>query len=421
IMHTTPRSARTAPHLRTGDTKSSRNGLNVLSVPRDGAVTAQAAQAAAIAGRALLELRSVGESRSTLRLGWPVGNAPNAEHLGDQIPAALPRLVTLVFALCLKAAWPDPALPHYPGQPFAAERITHACRQLGAQPDRVSAALDRILPQHGLVVSTGASLHLGPAVACFPSPVVAALRRGHHRLPDLPDCRDSVSPNHVSDSLQQVHPLDLTDPYLSAASGSELVAQSSVTALEGAVGPLTQREVPALADPYIRARVEEILAGVGRCLIRTPGGTWTTGYPERVADALGAAGIGTLDRTERTVLALVLVHTVALPRAKGRHAHKEWNTDQHPVTVTELARNRALTQTAIRRALRTLRAAGMVDTVGKGNYVPGPALQRLSPGRTSALWEDLVLAGRPGGHLARAIADRRAAERNAASPWEDDQ
>jgi DNA-binding IclR family transcriptional regulator len=88
------------------------------------------------------------------------------------------------------------------------------------------------------------------------------------------------------------------------------------------------------------------------------------------------------------------------------------------VNVTELARNRALTQTAIRQALRTLRAAGMVDTVGKGNYVPGPALQRLSPARTGTLWEDLVLAGRPGGHLARAITDRRAAERTAATSRE---
>ncbi|MER6910293.1 hypothetical protein ABT354_01265 [Streptomyces sp. NPDC000594] len=89
--------------------------------------------------------------------------------------------------------------------------------------------------------------------------------------------------------------------------------------------------------------------------------------------------------------------------------------------MNELARNRALTQTAIRQALRTLRAAGMVDTMGKGNYIPGPALQRLSPARTSALWEDLILAGRPGGHLARAIAERRAAERTDPAPREDDQ
>ncbi|MGW2482839.1 helix-turn-helix domain-containing protein [Streptomyces sp. NPDC001571] len=389
-----------------------------VSAPRDASVTAQSAQAATLAGRALLELRAAGETRSTLRLSWPVGNAPNEEHLGNQVPAPLPRLVTLVFAMCVKAAWPDPTVPLYPGQPFHPERIATACQQLGAHAERVSAALERILPEHGLIASDGQLLRLGPAVACLPSTVLTALRRGHHRLPGCPDV---ASPEQAASETQPPPPLDLSDPNLPTVSSSEQVARSVVTALEAAKGPLTQREVRALADPQTRSRVEEILSGLGRCLVSTPNGTWTTGYPDHVAGALRAAGIGTLDQTERAVLALVLVHTVALPRAQGRHTHQQWTTDQHPVTVNELARNRALTQTAIRQALRTLRAAGMVDTVGKGNYIPGPALQRLSPARTGALWEDLILAGRPGGHLARAIADRRAVERTDLAPREDDQ
>ncbi|MET7761176.1 hypothetical protein ABZS71_03735 [Streptomyces sp. NPDC005393] len=142
--------------------------------PRDASVTAQSAQAAALAGRALLELRAAGETRSTLRLGWPVGNAPNEEHLGNQVPAPLPRLVTLVSAMCVKAAWPDPAVPLYPGQPFNAERITTACQQLAAHAERVSAALERILPEHGLIASDGQLLHLGMPVLQQSMALVAA-------------------------------------------------------------------------------------------------------------------------------------------------------------------------------------------------------------------------------------------------------
>jgi DNA-binding transcriptional ArsR family regulator len=384
-----------------------------VASPRDTAVTAQAAQAAARAGRALLELRAPADTHPTLRLGWPVGNAPNEEHLAEQLPAPLTRVVTLVWALCVKAAWPDPSVPLYPGQPFAAARIEQACAGLGARTETVSAALGRILPQHGLIVPAGGLLHLGPAVAALPGPVVASLRRGHHRLPEVPA---AGHPEPLAQPVRVTPPYDLTPTDLPAPSSEEQVTRSIVTSLEAARGPLAPREVAPLADPEIRARVEQILEGLGRCLIRTSNGTWTTGYPDPVAEALGAAKIGTFTPTERAVLALVLVHTVALPRAQGRHIHPQWNTAQHPVTVTELARNRALTQTAIRQALRTLRAAGMVDTAGPGNYIPGPALQRLSPARIAALWEDLILAGRPGGHLARAIAERRAVQRTAPAP-----
>ncbi|GIH73433.1 helix-turn-helix domain-containing protein [Sphaerimonospora thailandensis] len=383
-----------------------------VTAPRDSAATWQAAEAAARAGRALLELRVAGATQPTLRLGWPAGNAPSEEHLGAEVPASLSRVVTLVWALCLKAAWPDPSLPLYPGQPFTAARVEAACTRLGAHRETVSAALERVLPEHGLIAASGRLLYLGPAAAALPGPVVAMLRRGHHRLPDVPA---SPQPEPVPD-VRVPPPLDLTEPEHPADLRGDQIARSIVTALEAARRPLTPRCVAALADPETRMRVEQMLAGLGRCLVRTSNGMWTTGYPDPVAEALASAGIGTLTRTERAVLALVLVHTVALPRAQGRHAHPEWNITRHTVTVNELARNRSLTQTAIRQALRSLRSAGMVDTEGPGNYIPGPALQRLSPARVAALWEDLILAGRPGGHLARAIAERRAASQTTTSP-----
>lgn len=402
----------TAPH-RAALLLAAIRAAGQVAAPRDVAVTRLAADAAARAGRALLELRAA-DSHPTFRLGWPTGNAPSEEHLGDEVPAPLSRVVTLAWALCLKAAWPDPSLPLYPGQPFTAARVEAACARLGARRETVSAALDRVLPERGLIVASGDLLCLGPAVAALPDPVVAALRRGHHRLPDVPA---SPQPEPIP-NIQVAPPLDLTEPEQRAELSGDQIARSIVTALEAAQGPLAPRNVTALADPETRTRVAQILAGLGRCLVRTPNGTWTTGYPDPVVEALASAGIGTLTRTERSVLALVLVHTVALPRAQGRHAHAEWNTTQHPVTVAELARNRSLTQTAIRQAVRSLRSAGMVDTDGRGNYIPGSALQRMSPARVAALWEDLILAGRPDGHLARAIAERRAAGQIATSPQE---
>ncbi|MEU0303076.1 hypothetical protein ABZ252_26990 [Streptomyces sp. NPDC006175] len=375
--------------------------------PTDAAVIEGAAQAAALAGRTVLQFDDADHAQAVVRLGWPAGNAPNEDHLGGQLPPPLSRIIRLVFAVCLRAAWPDPSLPPYPGHVFDANLVAHTCLDLGARADRIAAALDRVLPGHGLIAGTGAQSYLGPAVAALPGPVKAALRRGHHQLPrlvsdsDQPRAEAPVSP-----------PADLTAPDQPPSSSLQ-VARSLVTALETAHGPLTAREVGALADPGTRAQVEEILAGTGRCLVRTPSGTWTTGYRDAVAAELSAAGVGTLSSAERAVLALVLVHTVALPRALGRHPHDQWDSRRQPVTVTELARNRKLAQTTIRQALRTLNAAGMVDTAGPGNFVPGPALQRLSPARVSALWEDLIIAGRSDGHLARAILERRAAEKAA--------
>ncbi|MFD8483607.1 hypothetical protein [Kitasatospora sp. NPDC059673] len=388
-----------------------------MAPPRDTTVTARAAQAAVQAGRTLLELRGPAGTLPTLRLGWPTGSAPNDEHLADQLPPALPPVVTLVWALCVKAAWPDPSVPLYPGLPFSAARIEEACSNLGADPKRVTSALERVLPEHALIVRAGRLLHLGPAVATLPDPVVAALRRGHHRLPAVPP--EAPPPTQASDA--PMPPLDLgpadTDP--APGTGTDQIARSTVTALEAARGPLPPRHVTALADPHTKARIEQILQGTGRNLLHTPSGSWTTGYPDRVADALATAGIGTLPPTERAVLALVLIHTVALPRARGRHTHPHWNTTAHPVTANELARNRALSRTEIDKALRTLRGTGMVDIAGgQGQYVPGPALQRLSPARAAALWEDLILAGRPGGHLARAITERRATHHDTLIPGE---
>jgi hypothetical protein len=373
-----------------------------VMAPSGEAVLADTAHAAAASGRALLQFPVSGHGRARLRLGWPVGSAPDPERLGPQPPPALSPVATLVWAVCVKAAWPDPSLPLYPGLAFTRGQVESTCVRVGAHPDTVRRAIDRTLPGYGLITTSGELLRLGPAAATLPGPTVDALRRGHHRL-TAPDPSIVRVPDRPAAS-----PLDLTAPDLPAEHSGEQIVRSIVTTLEAARGSLPPRDLPALADPEIRARVQQVLASTGRCLVRTGRGTWTTGYPDQVAESLRRAGVGTLTAEDRTVLALVLLHTVAIPRAQGRHTYAQWTTTGHPVTLSELALNRTVPKTVIVHALRRLQSTGMVDTAGRGNYIPGPALERLSERRVAQLWEDLIVAGRPHGHLARAITARRA-------------
>jgi DNA-binding transcriptional ArsR family regulator len=309
-----------------------------------------------------------------------------------------------VWAACLRAAWPDPSLPPFPGADFAPQDITETCTALGADPDTVRTALDRALPAAHLITATGPRRRLGPATAALPTPAIDALRRAHHRLPR------STTPPGVMDERHT-----LAHAAVEEANGtqppSEHLAHTLIAALETARGPLARSDLTPLADPAIRAQAAHALAGCGRQLLCTPEGNWITGYPDPVAQALIAEGSGVPSRAERAVLALVLLHTVAIPRARGHHRHARWANTSHPVTADELALNRAITKTTIRHALRKLRTAGLVAEAAPGRYIPGPALERLTAHRAEALWEDLILIGRPDGHLAAAIRQRRAAPR----------
>jgi hypothetical protein len=185
------------------------------------------------------------------------------------------------------------------------------------------------------------------------------------------------------------------------------MVRAAITALEIAQGPVARSDLPALADPAIRRATEDALASCGRTLISTPDGGWTTGYLDHIAQALATEEAGTLTRTERAVLALILLRTVAIPRAQGRHHHSGWTGTDHPTTLDELSANRQLSKATIVEAIRGLRAAGYVTTTSSGGYIPGPALARLSPTRREALWEDLVILGRPNGYMAEKIRSRR--------------
>jgi hypothetical protein len=110
-------------------------------------------------------------------------------------------------------------------------------------------------------------------------------------------------------------------------------------------------------------------------------------------------GGGILPPLERAALTLVLIHSVAIPRAEGRLAGDDWQS-LHPTTPTRLRKlSQVHGQRRLSDALQWLHAAGLVRAVrgtdpemAGASYVPGPALRRLTPAARQRLQENLILA-----------------------------
>lgn len=185
--------------------------------------------------------------------------------------------------------------------------------------------------------------------------------------------------------------------------------RAAVVAVETAEEPVVAANFPALADPALRAVAASELQAAGRTLIECDEGTWISGYPDEIADRLVSEGLGVLKSIDRAVLALVLLHTVAIPRARGRIHADDW-TQAEPVSEEEVTRNRDLSATDVHLALRRLRAAGVVRPGHRGAIEPGPQFRRLSRSRSNRIWEELLVLAQPQGPLARLIRQRRAAE-----------
>ena len=190
---------------------------------------------------------------------------------------------------------------------------------------------------------------------------------------------------------------------LSDAVRADILA--AVAAVECAEDPVAGEHFVALGDPALRRLAQDVLAASGRTLIEHPAG-WLSGYRSDIADRLVSEGLGVLSPKDRAVLALVLLHTVAIPRARGRITSENW-TDALPTTVEELERNRHLTQKDIRTSLRRLRTAGILRPGQRSLIAPGPQFLRLTAERSSRLSEDLVLLCHPTGMLADVIRRRR--------------
>ncbi|MFI7632545.1 hypothetical protein [Nonomuraea sp. NPDC049400] len=126
----------------------------------------------------------------------------------------------------------------------------------------------------------------------------------------------------------------------------------------------------------------------------------------------GSAG-ARLGVSERAVLTLVLVHSVAIPRAEGLLPEDSW-LSPHPTPVDELRRHTQLPIGELEAALRALRHSGLLGQVKAGEeaggYVPGPQFHRLTPAARRRLQEELILAAGPNTPLAAAVRARRSAK-----------
>lgn len=177
-------------------------------------------------------------------------------------------------------------------------------------------------------------------------------------------------------------------------------------ALERASEPLPRTAFRALAEPALRQVVEQLLAAAGRVLINVGGG-FLSGYDDQIVARLADEGAGILRREDRAVLTLVLLFSVAIPRAEGKiPADAPW-TQARPVSRERLADTR-LSGTTIRLALQRLQDAGIVRAVRAG-LMPGPQFHRLTPAASTALFDELILLAEPEGALADSIRRRRRA------------
>ncbi|MEQ4721447.1 hypothetical protein [Nonomuraea sp. B19D2] len=149
------------------------------------------------------------------------------------------------------------------------------------------------------------------------------------------------------------------------------------------------------------------------------GASGSDGAPvsRQAARPSGASGGGSagarLGVSERAVLTLVLVHSVAIPRAEGLLPEDSW-LSPHPTPVDELRRHTQLPIGELEAALRALRHSGLLSQVKAGEeaggYVPGSQFHRLTPAARRRLQEELILAAGPNTPLAAAVRARRSAK-----------
>lgn len=191
-------------------------------------------------------------------------------------------------------------------------------------------------------------------------------------------------------------------------------------ALEYGSEPVNEAALPALRDAALRHFLDQMLQRTGRTLLLAGAYLWTSGFRDDIAAELTANGWGVLPPLERAALTLVLIHSVAIPRAEGRLAGDgdDWEST-HPTTPTRLRKlSQVHGQRRLSDALQRLRAAGLIRVVrgadpqmAGASYVPGPALRRLTPAARRRLQENLILAVGPETALATAIMVRRNLDR----------
>jgi len=184
----------------------------------------------------------------------------------------------------------------------------------------------------------------------------------------------------------------------------------AVVAVEDAVEPVAEAAFPALADPGLRSIVQSSLSGAGRTLVRSDQQRWISGYDDSIADRLAEEGTGVLSPIDAAVLALVVIHAIALPSARAGTETRAWVEDSFPapdLRVLTMNRDRRLSEKAVKASLRRLRDAGILRPGNRAKLTPGPQFARLTEARSQQVWENLIIAAAPESGLARMISRRR--------------
>jgi hypothetical protein len=180
---------------------------------------------------------------------------------------------------------------------------------------------------------------------------------------------------------------------------------AALCALETDSKPVPATSYRALAEPALREIVKEMLADAGRVLVETGAG-YTSGYDDGIADRLAEEGIGVLPLDDRAVLTLVLLLSVAIPRAEGKLAPEAPWTLGRPIPRERL-QGMKVPKGIVKAALKRMQDAGITRNVGDG-VRPGPQFDRLTPVMSTMIFEELLLLADPQGPLADAIRRRRA-------------
>jgi len=191
---------------------------------------------------------------------------------------------------------------------------------------------------------------------------------------------------------------------LTATRRAEVMA--AIAAIETAERPVPARSFRALAEAPMRQIVEQVLAVSGRVLVSSGSG-YLSGYDDSIAARLADEGVGVLKAEDRAVLTLLVLLSVAMPRAERRiPADAPWSRGE-PVLRDRLKDSR-VPDGVIDAALRRLRDARIIQ-IGPQGLSPGAQFDRLTPAAAVGIFEELILLAEPHGPLASQIRGRRAA------------
>lgn len=202
----------------------------------------------------------------------------------------------------------------------------------------------------------------------------------------------------------------MADLFQRLPQADQLTVLSVVAEVEQAANPVPADHVPT--DATIRGAVEAVLDRRGRTLVTVgpaaePVGL-TTATSDDIADRLADAGIGVLPADQRAVLALVLLHCVAIPTTRGQHP-EPWSSAP-PVSRDELNKS-PIPDRTVTDALRELHDAHIIVNGRAHGIRPGPGLDRLTPHQRERLERDLLAVAGRDDPVVRRLVDRIDKER----------